>query len=332
MGSVNSIDKLLLPPDPPGMARRLRIEFPGAIYHVMNRGDRREDIFRDARDRHRFLETLGEACAKTSWHVHAYCLMRNHFHLVVETPRPNLVAGMKWFLGTYTSRFNRRHKLFGHVFSGRYKSLLVGGEGGYLRTVCDYVHLNPVRAKLLRPDEPLRCYLWSSFPAYLQPPSQRPPWLRVQRLLGERGIPKDSVAGRREFGRQMEERRGKETESDFKRIRRAWCFGDEQFRKELLAQMSKRVGAYHYGPEVQESAEEQANRIVTEELRLRKWKESDLTARPKGEPGKIEIAHRLRTETTMTLNWIAHRLHVGTKTHLAHLLYWRHRKGKAAQT
>ena len=127
------------------MARRLRVEFPGAIYHVMNRGDRREDIFHDDQDRHRFLETLGEACAKTNWLAHAFCLMRNHFHLVVETPQPNLVAGMKWFLGTYTSRFNRRHKLFGHLFSGRYKSLLVGGEGGYLRTVCDYVHLNPDR-------------------------------------------------------------------------------------------------------------------------------------------------------------------------------------------
>src|SRR5262249_6221493 len=116
------------------MARRLRVEFPGAIYHLMNRGDRREDIFRDDQDRQRFLETLGEACAKTNWQVHAFCLMGNHFYLVAETPQPNLVAGMKWFLGTYTSRFNRRHKLVGHLFSGRYKSLLVGGEGGYLRT------------------------------------------------------------------------------------------------------------------------------------------------------------------------------------------------------
>lgn len=82
--------------------------------------------------------------------------MLNHFHLVIETPRANLVAGMKWFLSTYTSRFNRRHKLFGHLFSGRYKSLIVEGSGdGYLRTVCDYVHLNPVRANLVRPQEPL---------------------------------------------------------------------------------------------------------------------------------------------------------------------------------
>lgn len=130
------------------------MEYAGAIYHVMNRGDRREPIFHDDADRQRFVITLGEACAKTDWQVHAYCLMNNHFHLVVETPNANLVAGMRWFLSTYTARFNRRHKQFGHLFSGRYKSLIVDGSGsGYLRTVCDYVHLNPERAKLLPPDK-----------------------------------------------------------------------------------------------------------------------------------------------------------------------------------
>ena len=105
------------------MPRQLRIQYEGAIYHLMNRGDRREPIFKDDADRKRFLETLGEACAKTEWQVHAYCLMGKHFHLVVETPQGNLVAGMKWFLGTSTSRFNWRHKLFGHLLSGRYKAL-----------------------------------------------------------------------------------------------------------------------------------------------------------------------------------------------------------------
>ena len=165
------------------MGRKLRVQYPGAIYHVMNRGDRREPIFKDDADRERFLQTLGEACAKTDWQVHALCLMPNHFHLVVETPRANLVAGMKWFLGTYTSRFNRRHKLFGHLFSGRYKSLVVDGSGnGYLRTVCDYVHLNPVRTKLLASEEPLRSYRWSSYGEYLKAPARRWVWLRVDRL------------------------------------------------------------------------------------------------------------------------------------------------------
>src|ERR1017187_10124042 len=89
------------------MSRKLRIEYPGAMYHVMNRGDQREDIFRDDQDRQKFLSTLGEACAKTEWQVHAYCLMRNHFHLVLEAPQPNLVFGMKWLLGVYTKRFSQ---------------------------------------------------------------------------------------------------------------------------------------------------------------------------------------------------------------------------------
>ena len=92
------------------MARQLRVEYAGAIYYVMNRGDRRELIFMDDADRQRFVDTLGEACAKTGWQVHAYVLMPNHFHVVIETPLPNLVAGMKWLLGTYTSRFNRRRE------------------------------------------------------------------------------------------------------------------------------------------------------------------------------------------------------------------------------
>ena len=165
------------------MARKLRLEYQGAIYHVMNRGDHREPIFRDDHDREQFLTTLGEACAKTGWQVHAWCLMGNHFHLVVETPQANLVAGMKWWLGVYTSRFNRRHKLFGHLFSGRYKSLIVDGSGnGYLRTVCDYVHLNPARAKLITGEQKLSDYAWSSFVEYLKPAAQRVAWLRKEKV------------------------------------------------------------------------------------------------------------------------------------------------------
>jgi hypothetical protein len=115
----------------------------------------------------------------------------------------------KWFLGTYTSRFNRRHKLFGHLFSGRYKSLLVDGSGsGYLKSVCDYVRLNPARAKLLSADAPLKSFAWSSWLAYLLAPSKRPAWLRVDRLLGENGIPKDSPAGRQRLERAFRVRRG----------------------------------------------------------------------------------------------------------------------------
>jgi REP element-mobilizing transposase RayT len=311
------------------MARKLRIQYEGAIYHIMNRGDHREDIFLDDADRQLFLDTLGEACAKTDWQIHAWCLMRNHFHLVVETPKANLVDGMKWFLGTYTSRFNRRHKLFGHLFSGRYKSLFVDGSGtGYLKTVCDYVHLNPARAKLLSARQRLSAYRWCSYREYLQPRANRRPWLRVDRLLGEHGIPRDSAAGREQFEQRMELRRASEDGADFKGILRGWCLGSEAFREELLAQMGERAGAENYGQEIRESAEQKAQRIIREELQKLGWWDSDLPRRRKGDPKKLKMALRLRRETTMTLSWIAQRLHMGTKTHLSHLIYW-HGKEKS---
>src|SRR5438445_414111 len=273
------------------LARKLRVEYPGAIYHVMNRGDRREPIFRDDADRKLFLLTLGQCCGKTDWQVHAWCLMENHFHLVVETPKANLVLGMKWFLGTYTGRFNRRHKLFGHLFSGRYKALIVDGSGnGYLKTVCDYVHLNPVRAKLLIPNQPLRAFGWSSFPEYLKTPAQRPPWLRVDRLLGEMGIPQDTAAGRRQFEVRTEERRAQEAGGDWKAVRRGWCLGDEAFRRELLAQMDGQLGEHHYGAERQESAEEKAERLVRAGLKQARWTEEDLKLRRKSDGVKIRMA------------------------------------------
>src|SRR5712671_5657127 len=273
------------------MARKLRVEYPGAIYHVMNRGDRREAIFHDDADRRRFLETLSETCAKTEWQVHAFCLMSNHFHLVVETPRANLAAGMRWLLGTYTSRYNRRHKLFGHLFSGRYKALVADGSGtGYLKSVCDYVHLNPVRARLLSAKQRLSDFRWSSYGEYLKRPKNRSRWLRVDRLLGEHGIPKDSAAGREEFQKRMELRRTSEDGEEFKGIARGWCLGSEAFRKELLAQMSEQHGPEHYGTEMRESAEQKAERIVAEELRKLGWPESQLGSRRKGDPDKLKMA------------------------------------------
>jgi len=309
------------------VARKLRLDYEGAIYHVMNRGSHRQNIFRTAADRELFLETLSEACAKTDWRIHAWCLMSTHFHLVIETPGANLVAGMKWLAGTYTSRFNRRHKVFGHLFGGRYKALFVDdSESGYLKTACDYVHLNPARAKLLSAEEKLSAFRWSSFPEYLKSPSNRRSWLRVGRLFGEHGIPEDSVAGRREFERRMELRRAVEDGREFRPLVRGWCLGSKAFRRELLAQMSGKAGPEHYGEEIRESAEEKANRLIEAELKKVRWEESELGRHPKGDVKKVRMAKRLRRETTMTLQWIAQRLQMGTKTHLVHLLYWQQRE------
>src|SRR6266478_6190003 len=305
------------------MPRQLRVEYPGAIYHVMSRGDRKKDIYLDDVDRQDFLKTLAEASQKTGFQVHAYCLMRNHFHLVVETPNANLVAGMRWLLSTYTIRLNHRQKLFGHVFSGRYKAVVVEGSAtGYLRTACDYVHLNPVRAKLLGPKERLLEYPWSSLVWYLAAAEHRPAWMRVDRLLGEHGIQKDTAAGREQFERRMEQRRLEETdEREWRPLKRAWFLGSEEFRAKLLEQMEGKLGEHHSGRLRHESAEAKGERIIVEELKRFKWKEADLKEAPKTHPEKLAMAGRLRRETTLTIRQIAQRLQMGSWKSLNNKLY-----------
>ena len=299
------------------MARKLRVEYEGAIYHVMNRGDRQEPIYVDDEDAQEFVKTLGQVCKRTEWEVHAYCLMTNHFHLVVETPNANLVAGMKWFLGTYTSRFNRRHRYFGHLFSGRYKSLIVDGSGSdYLRTVCRYVHLNPSRAGLVGREERLKSYRWSSFGEFLKSPRRRASWLRVDRVFGDLGIRVDSAAGRRQFERMMESQRKENEPENFAKVRRGWCLGPRSFRKGLLEEMADKATVHHYGADRRESAEAKARRILREELKRIKWSEEDLARERKGHEKKTAIAQRLREETTMTMEWIAKHTGMGSESNV----------------
>jgi REP element-mobilizing transposase RayT len=294
------------------------LEYAGAIYHVMSRGDRKEAIFLDGEDRQRFLKTLGEACEKAGWQVHAYCLMGNHFHLVIETPQPTLVAGMKWFLGTYTQRFNARHRMRGHLFAGRYKSLLVdGADDMYLRVVCDYVHLNPVRAGLVAAEGELTDYAWSSLPQYLMPSELRPKWLRVDRLLGELGIQSDTAAGRREFSEVMEARRRAEGHADeelWSGIRRGWRFGAEDFLERLMetgaAENANRE--IHEGKAISETMEVRARRLIAGFLEKQNMGLEELRTRRKGDPLKIALAEELRKQTPMSMGWIAQELNAGT--------------------
>jgi putative transposase len=296
------------------MPRQVRIQYPGAIYHIMSRGNRRQEIFLDGVDRQDFLKTLAEACQKTGWQIHAYCLMSNHYHLVVETPNANLVAGMAWLQSAYTIRLNHRHKLVGHVLSGRYKAQLVEGSGnGYLRTACDYVHLNPVRAGLLKAEERLLAYPWSSLGFYLASPAHRPGWMRVDRLLGEHGLPEDSPAARQEFERRTEAQRLEPgDEEGLKALRRGWCLGSEEFKRKKLEALDGQVGQHHFGEMRLEVAQAKAERIIGEELCRLGWQETDLVSRRKRDPGKLEIAVRLRQETTLAVKEIAARLQMGT--------------------
>ncbi len=160
------------------MSRPLRIEFPGALYHVTSRGDGREAIFLDDEDREAFLAVFGEVIETFHWVVHAYCLMGNHYHVLIETPDGNLSRGMRQLNGIYTQRFNRKQGRMGHVFQGRYKAILVQKES-HLLELARYVVLNPVRAAMVTA---VGDWPWSSYQATAGL-CGAPPWLTTQWLL-----------------------------------------------------------------------------------------------------------------------------------------------------
>jgi putative transposase len=160
------------------MARPLRIEYAGAFYHVMNRGNRSEDIFQSTYDREKFFDYLATIVERFSIKVHTYCLMTNHYHLLVETAEPNLSTAIKWLNGSYATYSNTKRQKWGHLFQGRFKSIVVEADE-YLKHLSRYIHLNPVRAKLS--ESPYE-YQWSSYAAFIGK-AQPPEWLETGWLL-----------------------------------------------------------------------------------------------------------------------------------------------------
>ncbi|MGE0826479.1 MAG: transposase [Candidatus Binatia bacterium] len=164
------------------MTRPLRVEFPGAVYHVTARGDGREAIFIDDSDRRLFLEVVGHVLDRFAWQCHAYCLMGNHYHLLIETPEANLSRGMRQMNGVYTQRFNRRHARVGHVFQGRYKAIVVQKDE-HLLELCRYVVLNPVRAGMVKR---VQDWHWSSYRVTVGQ-TDSPSWVTTDWLLAQFG-------------------------------------------------------------------------------------------------------------------------------------------------
>ncbi|MEK7516220.1 MAG: transposase [Patescibacteria group bacterium] len=169
------------------MSRALRLEYPGAFYHVLSRGNERKEIFRDNEDRFRFLDLLCEAAARWALSVHAYVLMTNHYHILLETKAGMLSLPMRHVNGVYTQFFNRKHKRPGHLFQGRFKALLVDKEN-YLLTLSRYIHQNPVKAGMVKS---ALDYPWSSYPAYMGI-ARTPAWLNTKDTLSEFGTNLDS--------------------------------------------------------------------------------------------------------------------------------------------
>ncbi len=213
------------------MTRPIRIEFSGALYHVTSRGDRRESIYEDDVDRLSFLQLLGQVVEEWNWICHAYCLMTNHYHLLIETPDGNLSKGMRHLNGVYTQASNRRHNRSGHLFQGRYKAILVNADA-YLLELTRYSVLNPVRAGMAKmPDE----WKWSSFRAMVGEASV-PDWLAVDGLLTQ-------FASKRAEARQRYRDfvlAGIGQESIWKDLNRQTFLGDDSFVERMQAKLKKK--------------------------------------------------------------------------------------------
>jgi len=212
------------------MARPLRIEYPGALYHVTSRGNGRQAIVRDDRDRQSLLDVLAGVVAKSNWLCHAYCLMENHYHLLLETPEGNLSRGMRQLNGVYTQKFNRRHGTVGHVFQGRFKAILVERESQLLE-LCRYVVLNPVRARLV---DAAGQYQWSSYRATVGRGS-RPAFLTVEWVLGQCGKRRGEAQRRyRDFVRE-----GVAAEAPWRHLRGQVLLGLDAFVERLRPHLEK---------------------------------------------------------------------------------------------
>ena len=303
------------------MPRSLRLEFAGALVYVVSRGNGGLPIFRDDTDRRHFLDVLGETSCKTSWKIHAYCLLPEEFHLLTETPQANLVAGMKWLLGTYTMSFNRRHGTRGHLFAGRYRSLPIDAEtASYVRTIGNYVHLQPAYAEQWSDRKPLRDYAWNSLQYYAGTMESVPGWLCQNRLLSAVSQPASASGDSSRWLADLEALRQSKASPEWQPIRRGWCFGSNAFRQKLLEHVCLARSQKLPAPWRSEQSERAAEHLIEKELHQNGWSTDDLSRHRKGDPFKVKLAQKLRQETTVSLQWIAARLKMGSWTHVSNLL------------
>jgi REP element-mobilizing transposase RayT len=276
----------------------------------MSRGNYRQDLFRDPKTARVFEESLFEVCERCGWVIYAYVIMSNHYHLALKTPEPNLVAGMQWLQGSFATRFNRFRGESGHVFQGRYKALVVEAERPLLGLV-DYIHLNPVRAGLCALAD-LKSYLLSSYPKYWK---RNPPNALdrggVLSLLGA----SDSVGGMRQYQRHLELNEAKDPakrELLFKQYCRGWFVGSDQARRSLAKELIHEHGVVDWEGADYASLKEESWEMIVSEALARLGKDDDaIASERKGVAWKVEIARKLRKETTASNVWIARRLKMG---------------------
>lgn len=208
------------------MGRPLRIEYPGALYHITSRGNEKKEIFLDSHDREKFLEILEDYHERHGILIHSYVLMHNHYHLILETPKGNLLKVMHGINGGYTGYFNRRHGRVGHLFQGRYKGILVDKDT-YLLELSRYVHLNPMRAKIVERPE---LYEWSSYRGYIGKDKEKR-WMEYSWVLSKFG--RDKSTARRNYRKYVEEGLEGKIETPLKDLYAQVILGSEEFRENV---------------------------------------------------------------------------------------------------
>lgn len=313
------------------------------MYHVMCRGNNGRDIFFGDKGCEKFLDTLDEACIRGGWIVHAYVLMGNHYHLLLETPEGNLVDGMKWFQGTYTQRINAWQGRRGHLFQGRYKAQLINSEqpptsrgqrrdDNYFQEVSNYIHLNPARAGMTGKGkrwELLRDYPWSSLSLYCGWKRKRPAWFEVDKVL-ESYCFKDNTAGRASYGKHMdargEEVQGGEPGMGYEELRRGWCLGDGDFRQRMLDKAEKAMQDKKReslsGAAVREHGEAEAVKLLDEGLEKLGLLPEQFEAMPKLSPEKQALAAWIASQTLVGTEWIAGMLWMGHRSNVSAAKKW----------
>jgi REP element-mobilizing transposase RayT len=295
------------------MPRKLRFEQEGAVYHVLNRGNYRAEVFGTEGAKTAFLQCLDEACAKTGWVVHAWCLMSNHYHIALETPAANLVEGMQWLQGTFAYRFNRLRQEHGHLFQGRYKSLLVDPDTG-LGPLCHYIHLNPVRAKRCSM-ETLGEWPWTSL-RWLMQPQQRPKWYTTEGFLRQAGELADTPAGAKkylEYLAWVAQDEPARKAMQFDRMSKGWIVGSNDFKVAMALEHRNAAAALARGDrDAQEAREGLRQALLDQLLREAKRTRNDLGRSAKMADWKVALAAAMKAKTTVTNRWLAEELHMGS--------------------
>lgn len=296
------------------MPRPLRFESEGALYHVLNRGNYRSRIFEDQATKFAFEECLFETCERTGWIIHAYCVMGNHYHLALETPSPNLSEGMKWLQGVFATRFNRFIEKQGHLFQGRFKSIVLE-DFERLAGLCHYIHLNPVRAGLVDVSE-LVGYRYSSY-YWLNNRKGRRAFLSFDACLEGSGGFKDTPAGRKKYAQYLAWLNKDEAQQKtyrFDRMSKGWAHGSKEFKKALIRDGERERRHLELGG----TGSVEALELVWEEdldrcLEVLGKGLADGSAEPKSANWKIAICAWMKRRHLCRNRWLSDKLSMGVE-------------------